>query len=132
VAPAGTQPTVTELVRGIVDDFQRLAKQQVEMLKSEFKEDVRRTKRATEFGGLGIVLMTVGGLTLVACLVFLLHEQFQFSYTASAGIIGGILTVAGVVLGALAYTLFESFNPLPDKTFNALQENLTWKTQPQA
>jgi len=132
VAPAGNQPTVTELVRGIVDDFQRLAKQQVEMLKSEFKEDVRRTKRATEFGGLGIVLMTVGGLTLVACLVFLLHEQFQFSYTASAGIIGGILTVAGIVLGVLAYQLFESFNPLPDKTFHALQENLTWKTQPQA
>jgi len=132
VAPAGSQPTVTELVRGIVDDFQRLAKQQVEMLKSEFKEDVRRTKRATEFGGLGIVLMTVGGLTLVACLVFLLHEHYQFSYTASAGIIGGILTVAGVALGALAYHLFESFNPLPDKTFNALQENLTWKTQPQA
>jgi len=132
VAPASTQPTVTELVRGIIDDVQRLAKQQIDMLKSEFKEDIRRTKRATEFGGLGIVLMTVGGLALVACLVFLLHEQAGFSYTASAGIIGGLLLGIGIALGLTARALFESFNPLPDKTFHALQENLTWKTQPQA
>jgi len=131
-ATAGGQGTVTELVRGIIDDVQKLAKQQIEMLKAEFKEDVRRTKRAGEFGGLSIVLMTVGGLALVACLVFVLHEQFQFSMWASSLIIGGILTGAGVALGVIAYNLFESFNPLPDKTFQALQENLTWKTQPQA
>jgi len=130
-APAGNSPTATELVRGIVDDVQRLAKQQIEMLKAEFKEDVRQTKRATELGGLGIVLMTVGGLALVACLVFLLHEQAGFSYTASSGIIGGLLLTVGIVFAVLAYNLFESFNPLPDKTFTALQENLTWKTQPQ-
>jgi len=131
-AVAGTQPTATELVRGIIDDFQKLARQQIEMLKSEFKEDVRRTKRAMEFSGLGIVLMTVGGLALVACLVFVLHEQYQFSMWASSLIIGGILTAVGVTFGVIAYQLFESFNPLPDKTFNALQENLTWKTEPQA
>jgi hypothetical protein len=131
-APAGNQPTVTELVRGILDDVQRLAKQQIDMLKSEFQEDLQRTKRATEFGGLGVVLMTVGGLALVACLVFVLHEQFQFSMWASSLIIGGILLAAGIALGVTARNLFESFNPLPDKTFHALQENLTWKTQPQA
>jgi uncharacterized membrane protein YqjE len=129
---ASPQPTVTELVRGIIDDVQKLAKQQIDMLKSEFKEDVRRTKRATELGGLSIVLMTIGGLALVACLVFVLHEHYQFSMWVSSLIIGGILTAAGVVFGVIAYTLFESFNPLPDKTFHALQENLTWKTQPQA
>lgn len=128
----GTHATVTELVRGILDDAQKLARQQVDMLKAEFKEDVRQTKRAVEFGSIGIVLLTVGGLALVACLVFVLNEQFQFSMWASSLIIGAILTVIGGALAAVSYQLFESFNPLPDKTLNALQENLTWKTQPQA
>ena len=131
-APTSSQPTMTELVSGIINDAQTLARQQIDMLKAEFKEDLNRTKRATEFGGLGIVLLTVGGLTLVAFLVALLHEQFHFTMWASCLIIGGILLAAGIAFAITARNLFESFNPLPDKTFNALQENLTWKTQPQA
>jgi hypothetical protein len=127
----GTQGSTTELVRGILEDMQKLGKQQIDMLKAEFQEDLRRTKRATEFGGLGIVALTVGSLALVACLVFLLHEQFHITMWASCLIIGGVLTGAGIALGLTARNLFESFNPLPDKTINALKENLTWKTQPQ-
>jgi len=126
-----TPGTVTQLVSGIIDDAGRLAKQQLDMLKSEFHEDLRRTRQALEFGGIGIVLTTVGMLALVACLVFVLNERLGYSMWASCLIIGGILTAAGVVLGFLSYHRFESFNPLPDKTFNALQENLTWKTSPQ-
>jgi hypothetical protein len=130
-APAVPQPSVTQLVSGIIDDAGRLAKQQVDMLKSEFQEDLRRTRRALEFGGIGIVLGTAGALTLVFFLVELLHEQFGFKTWSSALIVGGILTAAGAALGYVSYYLFESFNPLPDKTFNALQENLSWKTSPQ-
>jgi len=131
-APIPNQTSITELVSGIINDAQTLARQQIDMLKAEFKEDLNRTKRAFAFGGVGIVLMTVGGLTLVAFLVYLLNEQYQFSMWASCLIIGGILLAAGIVFGVIARNLFESFNPLPDKTFSALQENLTWKTQPQA
>ncbi len=130
-ASPGGSPTIAELVSGIVNDAQTLARQQIDMLKSEFKEDLDRTKRATMLGGVAVTLLTVGGLTLVAFLVELLHEQAHFSMWASCLIIGGILLAAGVAAGLAARNLFESFNPLPDKTFNALQENLTWKTQPQ-
>lgn len=123
---------MAELVTGILNDAQKLARQQIDMLKAEFKEDLNRTKQATFLGGLGVTLLTIGGLTLVAALVFVLNERFGYSMWASAAIIGGILTAAGLITGVIARNLFESFNPLPDKTFNALQENLTWKTQPQA
>jgi hypothetical protein len=129
--PAVPQTPVTQIVSGIIDDASRLAKQQVDMLKSEFQEDLRRTRRALEFGGIGIVLGTTGMLALVFCLVEVLHEQFGFKQWSAALIVGGILTAGGAVLGYLSFYLFESFNPLPDKTFNALQENLTWKTSPQ-
>jgi hypothetical protein len=127
-APANGNGNVTKLVTGILEDVQRLLGQQVEMLKSEVKEDFRRSKRAAEFGALGIVLLTVGFLALVACIAFFLHEHYGFSMWASCGITGGLFLVAGGVLAATSYILLERFNPLPDKTFNALQENLTWKT----
>jgi len=132
-APAGTAPptgqSMTDLVTGIVNDAQRLLRQQIDMLKSEFHEDLRRTKQATVFGGLGIVGLTVGAMSLVFCLVYVLHDKAGFQMWASWGIIGGIFLAAGVVLGLMGRNMFESFNPLPDKTFHALQENLSWTTK---
>ena len=48
---------LTGLVSGILDDAQKLLRQQVEMFKSEVREDFRRSKRAAEYGGMGIVLL---------------------------------------------------------------------------
>ena len=124
-----TAPTVSGLVSGILDDAQTLVKQQIEMLKAEVREDFRRSKRAAEFGAVGIVCATVGSLGLVTAVAYLLHEQFQFAMWASWGIVGGAFTILGIALGVTSYLLLERFNPLPDKTFSALQENLSWKTQ---
>jgi len=126
--PAAPSGNVTGLVSGIIDDAQRLMRQQLEMLKSEVREDFKRSKRAAEYGGLGIVLLTVGCLGLIMALANFLHEQYQFSLAASWTITGGLFFLLGGALAATSYILLERFNPLPDKTFNALQENLTWKT----
>ncbi len=125
-----TEGTVTKLVSGILDDAQKLVRQQLEMLKAEVKEDFRRSKQAAEFGGMGIVMLTVGFLGLVTALAYFLHEHYQYSMWASWGITGGIFVLIGAALATTSYILLERFNPLPDKTFNALQENLSWKTNP--
>ena len=126
-AAAPTQPTITELVGGIVGDFQTLIKQQGQMLPAEFQEDLQKTKQAGIFGGLSIVLSTVGGIALVFALVYFLYEKVpHLPMWGSWAIVGGVFLAAGVVCGIVGKRLFESFNPLPDKTFNALQENLSW------
>ncbi len=127
-APLANGGTVTGLVSGIVDDAQKLLAQQVQMLKAEVKEDFRRSKRAAEFGAIGIVLLTVGFLALVFCLAYFLHEKYQFSQWASFGITALIFLGVGGALAATSYILLERFNPLPDKTLGALKENLSWKT----
>jgi hypothetical protein len=124
--------TATELVSDILDDAQKLAHQQFSMLKAEIREDLGRAKRAAWYGGLGIAMLTVGGLTLVAFLVNLLHEQLAFSMWASCLIIGGVLSAGGFALAAAAWNLFDTFSPLPEKTITSIQENLTWNSQPQA
>lgn len=124
---ANSAPTVTRLVSGIIDDAQTLLRQQADMLKAEVREDFQRSKRAAEFGALGIVFATVGALGLITALAYFLHEQFQFAMWASWGIVGGLFLIVGIALGVFSYVLLERFNPLPDKTFNALKENLTWQ-----
>ena len=126
--PASTQ-SVTGLVSGIISDAQTLLRQQADMLKAEVREDFQRSKRAAEFGALGIVCATVGALGLITALAYLLHEQYAFKMWASWGIVGGLFLIAGLALGFFSYVLLERFNPLPDKTFNALKENVTWQTK---
>jgi hypothetical protein len=121
--------SVTGLVSGIINDAQTLLRQQAEMLKAEVREDFKRSKRAAEFGALGIVCTTVGALGVVTALVYLLHEQYQFAMWASWGIVGGLFLIAGVALGGFSYVLLERFNPLPDKTLNAIKENISWQTK---
>jgi hypothetical protein len=123
------EPSVTRLVSGIIDDAQKLLRQQADMLKAEVREDFQRSKRAAEYGALGIVFSTVGAMGLITALVYLLHEHLHFEMWASWGIVGGLFLIAGVALGGFSYVLLERFNPLPDKTFNALKENLTWQTK---
>lgn len=125
-APTG-QPTMTELVSGILTDAQTLVKQQVTMFRAELKEDIRRTKEATRYMGIGAALVAVGALLLIVSLVYLL-QWFVPSLPEFAcwAIVGGVITTAGVIALAVGQHLFNKFNPLPDKTFNALQENVTW------
>jgi len=121
---------VTAIVSGILDDAHTLVRQQIDMLKAEVKEDFRRSKQAAEFGGIGIVMLTVGMLGLITALAYFLHEHYGYSMWASWGITGGLIFLGGAALATTSYILLERFNPLPDKTFHALKENLSWKTNP--
>lgn len=127
------QPTMTELVAGILNDAQTLIKQQIEMLRVEFKEDLRRTKDAVKYIGIGLVLATLGALFLMISLVFLLEWLFQprLPLWACWAIVGGAFALLGGVAMYAGKRIFDSFNPLPDKSMHALQENVTWITNRQ-
>ncbi len=129
VSHATAETSVAGLLAGILSDAQTLMRQQADMFKAEVREDFQHSKRAAEFGSLGIVCTTVGALGVITALAYLLHEQFQFAMWASWGIVGSLFLIGGIVLGAISYTLLERFNPLPDQTYNALKENLTWQTK---
>lgn len=127
--PQPAAPSITNLVTGILDDGKTLAKQQMEMFKSEVREDIQHSILAAQYGGIGIVLTTVGVLGFITALVYVLHEQVGLKMWISWGIIGLAFTAAGVVCALVSNRLIQKFNPLPDKTFNAIKENLTWNNQ---
>jgi len=121
--------TMTSLVSGILDDAQKLVRQQFDMLKCEINDDLQKSKRAAQFGGLGAVLLTVGLLAFVTAVAYILHDEFHLAMWASWAITSGIFTVLGLAFAATSYIILEQFTPVPKKTLNALQETLQWKTK---
>jgi len=121
--------TVTALLAGIVQDAQRLLSQQIELLKVEIKEDIRKTLVGVGFIAAGAGMLLVGALLLCFMLVHLLHWAFPgLDLWLCFLIVGGGLTLLGATLVFAAAYRFSTFNPLPDQTLQGLKENLQWKT----
>ena len=78
-----------------------------------------------------LLLAAIGTLFLVVGLVYLLNYLApSLPLFACWLIVGGVLVAGGLAAAYVGKTIFEKHNPLPDKTFNALTENLTWQTTP--
>jgi hypothetical protein len=121
--------SLTELVSGIIEDSQRLLKQQLTLIRSEIKQDLKTTTDAAKYLGLGAAVTAVGGLMLVFALVYLLQWLFPEMHLAACfAIVGGVFLLigAGLIYGGIR--LFQSNNPLPDQSVQALQENVQWLT----
>ena len=127
-APAG-EPTLTQLVSGIAEDAQRLIRQQYEMLRAEVKEDIRRTKSALMYMGIGIVATLIGVMFLAVAVPHGINDLLDVAAThpwVGWAIVGGVMLVLGLIGLFAGKRIFERNNPLPDKTLNALEENLSW------
>jgi hypothetical protein len=125
--------TVTELVSGIVDDAQRLFKQQLEMVRAEFKEDLRKSRQVAVAFGVGIALLALAGVMLaITCVHGLQAAAPNLPHWACWAIVTGAVMVFGGIAMLVGNRIWSSYNPLPDKSFNALQENVSWVANPRS
>jgi multisubunit Na+/H+ antiporter MnhB subunit len=128
-----SESSVTNLVSGILNDAQELFKQQVVLLKHEVKDDLRKTRDAALVLVIGTGVVSLGGLLLCWGLVHLLSwaaGEEHLPLWASFGIVGGILAIVGGIVCYLGKKKFDSFNPLPEETAEALKENVQWIMKP--
>jgi uncharacterized membrane protein YqjE len=125
----GTETSVTGLVKGIIDDVQHLTQQQFKLFKQELQEDLTKTRTAAipMVIGLGVVLIgtLLLGITLAEILVALTLPRWLAYAIVTVVMIG-----TGVALFFAGQKKFESFNPLPDRSLEALKENVECLTNP--
>ena len=125
------EPSLTNLVKGIIDDVQDLTKQQFALLKQEIKEDMTKTRKAAMPMVIGMVVAFVGTLLLAHMLALLLGWVFPtLPLWAAYGIVGLLVTGTGIGLFFVGEKQFETFNPLPDRSLEALKENVECLTNP--
>jgi hypothetical protein len=125
------EPSLTELVKGVIDDVQDLTKQQFALLKQEVKEDMSKTRKAAMPMLVGLIVAFIGVLLLGHGLAQLLYWIFPGLQAWGAYVIvGAVITGVGVALFFAGEKQFEKFNPLPDRSLEALKENVECLTNP--
>jgi hypothetical protein len=123
------EQSLSALLSGIVTDAQKLFRQQTELFRQEVREDVRKTQEAAVPMALGLCLAGMGGLLLLVTAALGLWAA-GLQLWVSFLIVGAAAFLIGGALFAVGKQKFDSFNPLPDKSAEALKENLEWLTKP--
>ena len=130
-SPASHEPSLTQLLSGIVGDAQNLLKQQLAMFRTEIKMDVRRTKQALVALICGTAIASIGVILLCFGLVYGLEALVpSLPLWACFAIVGGVFAIGGGIAFYSAVRQFQEFNPLPDESAQALKENVQWISQP--
>jgi hypothetical protein len=127
-----SEPSLSSLMTGIVNDAQELIKQQLTLFKHELRSDLRKAKEASASLALGFGVLLLGVLLLCFMVVHLLNWAFpeHLPLWACYLIVGGVLTLLGGVFAATGWSQFRASNILPEQSAEALKENLEWKTKP--
>jgi MFS family permease len=124
--------TVAELVKRLSEQTSRLARQEVELAKTELGEKGKRAGQgAGMFGGAGVFgLYALGALTAAAILALA---------TAVAGWLAALIValVYGAIAGVLALTgkkkVTQATPPVPEQATESVKEDVRWaKTHAQA
>jgi hypothetical protein len=121
------EQSATTLLGGIVRDGQQLLHQQLEMLRSEVKQELHQLRSGLVSVCIGVGVAAVGGMFLLVMLVHLLDAYTEIPLWGCYGIVGGAL---GLVGGAFLIGGRKSVSDLqlspPPATARALKENIEW------
>jgi len=114
--------SMSSLVGGIIDDARHLLKQEVQLAKSEFQQELVKTKQGAVMIGAGLAMASVGALLLCFMLTYLLNYLVPaIPLWGCFG--GGILLLSGVnQLGDVSL--------VPRRTVHELKETVTWSKTP--
>jgi uncharacterized membrane protein YqjE len=129
------QASTVSLVQGIVGDIGELIKHEVRYARAEFQSDLGKMKTAAAILFTGVAAGFVGLVLFALMAVYGLHYstlpadavvKAGVPLWASYGIVGAIFVVVGGVLGWVGADRLGRVNPLPDKTLQNVQKDVSW------
>ncbi|RAY11241.1 phage holin family protein [Actinomadura craniellae] len=125
---AKSERSVGELLGEMTTDLQKLFRQEVELAKTETKNEMRKAGKAAGFyGGAGFAgYMVLLLLSLTA--VFALANVMNAAWAAL--IVTAVWAVIGAVLYALGRSRMRRVSPRPDRTIETLRDDARWARHP--
>jgi uncharacterized membrane protein YqjE len=123
---AATEPSMTSLLTGIINDTQTLVKQEVALARREFKEELHKTVQAAFGFGVGAGLLALGGTFLMVTLALILSWALDWPAWAGFAIIGVLLALVGGGLLLYGKSRAEEVHLVPPQTAETLKENAQW------
>jgi Putative Actinobacterial Holin-X, holin superfamily III len=125
-SPYTSEPSLSELLTGLVNDVKALLQQELALAKHEIRAELRKMLRAVVSLGLGGGIAVVGGWLLILMLVHLLHALTALPLWACYGIVGALFAIGGVVLLVIGERKLARLHLVPQDTAETMQENVQW------
>lgn len=126
--PYARDASVGELLSQVTSDVQTLFRQEVELAKTEVRQEAIKTgKAAGMYGGAGFAgYMTLLFLSLAAVLG--LANVMDGGWAAL--IVTAVWAVAAAVFYARGRARMRTVSPMPEKTVETMKENTQWARHP--
>jgi hypothetical protein len=119
--------SITQLVGGIVTDLQTLMRQELQLAKTEIRQEWDKTKIAAGSMAAGASLLTVAGLLVSFALVYLLNWVAPgLPLWACFGLIGVALGLIGGILIGVGRSKASEISIIPPQTAESMKENVQW------
>jgi uncharacterized membrane protein YqjE len=124
---------VGQLVKGIVQDMERLAQQHIALFKKDIQDDFKKIKEGAFSLGIGLGVGLIGalllGMALSELILLLFPEPHELWRWAAYGIIGILITGAGGFLLYSGSREVEQATPVAEKTMETLEGDVKWLNQ---
>ena len=115
------------LISGTIKDLQELMRAEVQLAKTELKEDAATAGRGVSVIAAGALVGLVGFIFLMLAVTYLLDRWF--SQWVSAGIVGLALAVIAAILVSSGRSRLSAANFKPQQTIDTLKEDKEWAKQ---
>lgn len=125
-ASHNSEPTLAELVNGLMSDATLLLHQELALAKQELYEEADKAKSAMASLGVGIGIAVIGGLLLIIMLVHALQALTEWPIWTCYGIVGGFFAVLGAALLYRARQQISHIDIVPQLTVETMKENIRW------
>jgi Putative Actinobacterial Holin-X, holin superfamily III/Uncharacterised MFS-type transporter YbfB len=125
-ASHNSEPTLAQLVSGLMSDARLLIQQELALAKYELYEEARKAKNAVIFLGAGIGVAAIGGLLLIFMLVHLLSALTEWPLWICYAIVGGVCAVGGIALIYRGKQQISQIDIVPQQTVETMKENVRW------
>jgi hypothetical protein len=117
---------MASLLGGIVNDLQTLVRQEIALAKTEMLKEWDKAKTAAGAMAVGTGILAAGGFFLLLTLVCVLHELAGLAWWLSFLIVGGVMTLLGLVLFFTGRNKAAQVHVIPPQTAETLKENVEW------
>jgi F0F1-type ATP synthase assembly protein I len=121
--------SIATLLSGLISDAQSLVRREVDLAKSEMSNELNKVKQGAVSLGAGVGAAVVGGILLGHMLAHLLNDVFNIALWISYLIVGGLLTIGGLVLLRQGAARMQQVDPVPHETIDSVRKDVEWITQ---
>jgi uncharacterized membrane protein YqjE len=118
---------IGSLISGLLKDLQDLVRAEVQLAKTELKEDATEIGGAIGFIAGGALVGLVGFIFLMLALTYLLARWLEL--WVSALIVGAVLVIIAAALVASGRGKLSAANLKPEQTMATLKEDQEWAKQ---